>query len=264
MGIGMGLALLLQKVQKDCPAAGGSQEACREPALKTGLDFQDGMGNAAFTAAGLLIDLIPIIGDIKDAYECTADPSVLTCGAAVAGIIPIAGDMTKIVLKQGDQAVTIIKDGDKVISSAAARADEIEAAANRRPDDLISGGRHRSTDDVNAEFPIGYSPPYTPGTQVTEFVSDGSQNFVRVVSGDIPGGQWIMRASDIEGLSPQQIANKFALPEVPTGITSITPPAGTRIRTGEVNPNFGGAGGGIQFQLLDYVNEGWANVTRLP
>lgn len=72
-----------------------------------------------------------------------------------------------------------------------------------------------------------------------------------------------MKVSDIEGLSPQQIADKFAFPEVPTGVTTITPPAGTRIRTGEVNPNFGGAGGGTQFQLLDRVNDGWADVTSI-
>ncbi len=136
-------------------------------------------------------------------------------------------------------------------------------ALNGGLDDLISGGIRRSADDVNATFPDGYSPPYTPGTQVKEFVSDGNQTFVRVVSGDSPGGQWVMKASDIQGLSPQQIADKYALPEVPTAITSITPPAGTRIRTGEVNPNFGGAGGGAQFQLLDRVNDGWADVTPL-
>lgn len=67
----------------------------------------------------------------------------------------------------------------------------------------------------------------------------------------------------IAKLFEQQIADKFALPEVPTGVTSVTPPAGTRIRTGEVNSNFGGAGGGTQFQLLDRVNEGWADITPL-
>jgi filamentous hemagglutinin len=98
---------------------------------------------------------------------------------------------------------------------------------------------------------------------VTEFVADGNQTFVRVVSGDRPGGQWIMRQSDIDGLTPQQIADRFALPEVPTGITSVRPPAGTRIRTGEVNENFGRPGGGTQFQLVDRVDDGWADVRPL-
>ncbi|QRM39230.1 filamentous hemagglutinin N-terminal domain-containing protein [Rhizobium rhizogenes] len=128
-------------------------------------------------------------------------------------------------------------------------------------DDLLSSATKRSADEANATFPAGYSPPYTPGTKVAEFVTDGNQTFVRVVSGNQPAGQWIMRASDIEGLSPKQIADLYALPQVPTGITSIRPPAGTRIRTGEVNENFGRPGGGTQFQLLDRVDDGWANVT---
>jgi filamentous hemagglutinin len=32
-----------------------------------------------------------------------------------------------------------------------------------------------------------------------------------VVSGKKPDGQWLMKQSDIEGLTPQQIADKFAL-----------------------------------------------------
>ena len=58
-----------------------------------------------------------------------------------------------------------------------------------------------------------------------------------------------MRQSDIEDLSPQEIADKYALPEVPTGITSIKPPAVAMIRTGEINPNFEYPGSGIQFQF---------------
>lgn len=53
-------------------------------------------------------------------------------------------------------------------------------APNKGLDDLVSGGTRRTADDVNATFPDGYSPPYTPGTQVTEFVSDGNQTFVRI------------------------------------------------------------------------------------
>jgi filamentous hemagglutinin len=49
------------------------------------------------------------------------------------------------------------------------------------------------------------------------FNSDGKIEFLRVVSGKKLGGQWIMRQSDIKGLTPQQIADKFALENVPTG-----------------------------------------------
>ena len=72
----------------------------------------------------------------------------------------------------------------------------------------------------------------------------------------------MMRRSDIEGLTPEQIADKFALDYVPTRITSVTPPPGTRIRVGEANENFGRPNGGIQFQLLDRIG-GWTDAVPL-
>ena len=194
-------------------------------------------------------------GDFETAGEILGEVQ-LAAAALLTGTYGVAG-------AAGDLAQSISPTANAALAKlAGGRGPEFEAL-NRGLDDLVSGGSRRLADDVNAEFPDGYSPPYTPGTQVSEFVADGNQTFVRVVSGDTPDGQWIMRASDIEGLSPQQIADRFALPEVPTGITSITPPAGTRIRTGEVNPNFGGSGGATQFQLLDRVSDGWADVTPL-
>ena len=62
---------------------------------------------------------------------------------------------------------------------------------------------------------------------------------------------WMMKREAIEGLTPQQIQSKYALPEVPTHMSDVYVPAGTRIRTGIVNPVFDGVGNAIQYQLLD-------------
>ena len=69
----------------------------------------------------------------------------------------------------------------------------------------------------------------------------------------------MMRRIDIEGLTPEQIADKFALDYVPTRITSVTPPPGAEIRVGKANENFNRPGGGVQFQLLDGLDiyEDW-------
>ena len=68
-----------------------------------------------------------------------------------------------------------------------------------------------------------------------------------------------MRAEDVAGLSAQQIASKFSLPQVPTMITDVTVPAGTRLQVSAANgisPNSTGlmtggnaGGGGVQFQI---------------
>ena len=47
-------------------------------------------------------------------------------------------------------------------------------------------------------------------------------------------GQWFMKADDIKGLSPEQIANKFSLKEIPDKIVEVKVTATTQIRGGIV------------------------------
>lgn len=64
-----------------------------------------------------------------------------------------------------------------------------------------------------------------------------------------------MRANDIAGITAEQIQDRFDLPYLPTHIVNVTPPEGTKIRTGVVNSgNFGGNGGATQYQLLDKID----------
>lgn len=58
-----------------------------------------------------------------------------------------------------------------------------------------------------------------------------------------------MRAEDIKGLTPAQIQEKFALPSTPKYVGEVHLKNETTIRMGEVNPNYGFKGGGIQFDL---------------
>lgn len=64
-------------------------------------------------------------------------------------------------------------------------------------------------------------------------------------------GGWIMRPEDIEGLTPLQIQEKFALPSTPKYVCDVELEAGTHLRVGEVNPLEGwGKGGGTQYDLI--------------
>lgn len=49
-------------------------------------------------------------------------------------------------------------------------------------------------------------------------------------------GSWVMRADDIKGLTPLEIQDKFALPNVPKYVCDVELDAGTHIRVREVNP----------------------------
>ena len=111
-----------------------------------------------------------------------------------------------------------------------------------------------SAEDVNKIFKdtMGYEPPYKPETGVTEIQLTENATYVRVydkVNSRMQGG-WVMKSEDIAGLTPQEIQNKFALPNTPKYICDVNLEAGTRLRTGEVNPLFGFDGGGQQYDLI--------------
>ncbi len=100
---------------------------------------------------------------------------------------------------------------------------------------------------------IGYTdPPYKPNqkAQIIELTKD--TKFVRTYDGKNSGmyGSWVMKYDDIKGLTPEQIADKFALPQVPKYMCDCTLPAGTQLRTGECNPLYGWKGGGQQFDMM--------------
>ena len=59
-----------------------------------------------------------------------------------------------------------------------------------------------------------------------------------------------MKAEDIVRLKPQEIQNKFALPNPHKYICDVNLEAGTRLTTGEVNPLFGFDGDGQQYDLI--------------
>ena len=110
-----------------------------------------------------------------------------------------------------------------------------------------------------------YKPPYKPGTVVKEIELTENTTFVRVYDNMPDGsgmyGSWIMKAEDIEGLTPLEIQNKFALPNTPKYVCDVELEVGTHIRVGEVNPLDGwGSGGGTQYDLIgqrigNFINE---------
>ena len=120
--------------------------------------------------------------------------------------------------------------------------------------DKVKLNQYQSAESVNDWWANnGYDrPPYTPKTVVQDITLDCDTIFVRVYDGNISGlrGGWVMCAEDIKGLTPEQIQQKFALPSTPKYIGEVKLKAGSNIRMGEVNPNYGFNGGGIQFDLI--------------
>ena len=111
-----------------------------------------------------------------------------------------------------------------------------------------------SAEKVNSEFKTNsnYKPPYQPGTKTITVKLKENTKFVRVYreSGKLTEG-WVMEAEQIEGLTPSQIKNKFALEYEPKYICDVEIPAGSTVRYGIANKIINwGNGGGTQYDLM--------------
>lgn len=118
--------------------------------------------------------------------------------------------------------------------------------------DKVKINQYQSAESVNNWWEArGYKSPYKEKTVVQNITLTEDTKFVRVYDGvnsNLEGG-WVMRAEDIKGLTPKEIQDKFALEYEPIFIGEVELKAGDTIRLGEVGPNFGFDGGGIQIDL---------------
>ena len=118
--------------------------------------------------------------------------------------------------------------------------------------DKVKINQSQSAESVNAWWEArGYKSPYKEKTVVQDITLTEDTKFVRVYDGvnsNLEGG-WVMRAEDIKGLTPKEIQAKFALEYEPKFIGEVELKAGDTVRLGEVGPNFGFDGGGIQIDL---------------
>lgn len=145
-------------------------------------------------------------------------------------------------------------------STRQARAEPAASAATTKP--AAATAPARKTGSLSAEeanrphIEAGNRPPYAAGTSARDIVLDKDRVFARVHGDGNQARSWMMRAEDIKGLTPQQIKDKFALPDLPKYVSDVHVPAGTPIRVGEVGAQQGwGAGGGTQYELLKRLPE---------
>ena len=123
------MAYAAQGISEDarakCLAAGGSASQCDALARQVFEDFILGLSPDPAVVVDVILDFTPVIGDVKGVYECIADPSVVSCGGAAVGVVPLAGDAVKIVLKNGDKAVAVIKRADGTLEKTTVSADDL-------------------------------------------------------------------------------------------------------------------------------------------
>ncbi len=144
---------------------------------------------------------------------------------------------------------------------------------------LPEGAKVTAIDNANAinATVVGgnpsFKPPYVPDTKIVTVQTTQPESFVRVYVQEANksslAGSWMMRSDDIKGLSPEQIASKYALPQVPTHMAEVAVPPGQTMRVSVANDvqirqgvGGNGGGGGVQFEVtsrpsIDGEFESW-------
>ena len=84
-------------------------------------------------------------------------------------------------------------------------------------------------------------------------------------SSSAPGGKWAMRKQDIQGMTPEQIRDKYSLGYTPNRVVDVTYKPGMRIREGTAAevPSLRTRGGGLQREAMD-GRAGIGTPQRLP
>ena len=141
--------------------------------------------------------------------------------------------------------------------------------AGRRVHYLYKGSPNRigsvRADEANAFFvERGMKPPYATNVRPRNVILKTDTTFVRVHGENNQARSWIMRPKEIEGLTPLEIQEKFALPNTPEYVSEVHLPAGSYVRVGRVATQDGwGAGGAMQYQYLEQVPKKYFKNMRL-
>lgn len=130
-GWGMAIVVLSDKAEQECLAAGGASAACGALGDQVAMDLIETTADVSAETAKALVDFIPVIGDVKGAYECISSPSASTCGGAFVGLVPGVGDVGAVLLKKGDEVIAVVRKGDGKLEVAPATPDQISSATNR-------------------------------------------------------------------------------------------------------------------------------------
>ena len=123
-------------------------------------------------------------------------------------------------------------------------------------------------DAVNARFiSKGWDAPYDATKEVVEFTTEKNESFVRVFKEgeNSAEGAWMMNKSEIEGMSPSEIKDKFALDYTPDRVVDVNVPKGIDVRTGTAAKRENiGSGGGTQYELLKEIpEESFTNIRNI-
>ena len=197
----------------------------------------------ALDAAGF----IPGVGAIPDLLNASISAlrgDWATAGLSVLAAVPVVGDAAA--------AAKFARNGVKIAKG------EAKMLQRGIPQDKINALYEKSVKTNGGTYQTAF------GSDVLKIKLNENKRFVRVYNGSKSQkeGRWLMEEEEIEGLSPKEIKEKFALPEEPTHIVDVYVEKGSILRKSIAAENDMGKGGGIQYNFKDkqmtdieYINE---------
>jgi len=215
------------------------------------------------------VGAIPVVGDAVDLYEALTGKDFMTGEdlsdaqryLSLFGVFIGSGQMWR-------QTAAGI---EKEIADAAFKGRIKEAAENFAKgknwkkgivaEDRIIMEREGSevNDQLRKQFPDPekYQNSYKLGSKVYERITVEEEEYVRVYTDGKITGEWVVKKSEIKGLTPAQMKKTLALKDTPTHWATVKIPAGTEIREGIVAQNEFGKGGGRQTEILSDLKNDW-------
>ena len=101
----------------------------------------------------------------------------------------------------------------------------------------------------------GMQPPYLGGTMVPVVKITSKETFLRFHAKGHPAGKWVIKESEVAGMSAKEIKDYLNLPEAPTHVSKIDLNPGESVKISKVGKNdFGLGEGATQVEILRDVD----------
>ena len=233
--------------------------------------------NAAIVMTDVVLSFTPIVGWAKDIFEASVGRSIVT-GQYLSSSERILAAVGILTQGYGDEIVRYSGKGFRFIENIAkdrfanlkgalrglvGTAQELgikSVSVLRRNAPILRRWKSTHFRQIKQRYASylngladarGVEPSYLAGTKVIEFETTQVDRWVRAHGPDNQAKHWLMRREDIKGLNATQIAKKYNMPKVPTTLSEVTIPKGTKMNVGQVGPNaFGNSAGSIQYEVI--------------
>lgn len=201
----------------------------------------------ALAMLDIALGLTPGVGFGKDVYEAISGESIVT-GEPLSDDARLLAAIGAMSLGIADEGVKLGKVIDELATDARVLNKELQSVQSL------------GSDGVNTMLKDRYglqNAPYRSGSRVYRYKAGEESNLSRVYTEGTTSaeGPWVLDDRQIAGLTPQEIAEKFSLPNVPTHASKVEVPPGTLIERGPVNKAVfdGNEEVAYQYRLIDYT-----------